>query len=247
MALNLKEKLNKLADYLFVNDYKCIICNREIVKNSRYSMCNSCLKKLPYITHSCNVCGGSIKQGNLCLNCKHTLPSVTKNISVFDYSAPLDNLVYGLKYGNKKYLAKYLSNLMVDKFLESKLDIDFIIPVPMHKVRLTERGYNQAELLCISFKDVKLEIKDNIVERIVNTVSQASLPREKRLVNLTNVFKITDKKSVKNKNILIIDDVYTTGTTVSEIAKVLMKAGAKKVYSLTLCHSVYETPLEPIK
>ena len=247
MKTSLKEKLNKLTDYLFVNDYKCIICNREIVKNSRYSTCDKCLKSLPYITHSCNICGASIKQGNLCLNCKRGLPSIAKNISVFDYTNPIDMLVYGLKYGNKKYLAKYLSNFMVDKFLESGLSVDFIIPVPMHSFRLNERGYNQAELLCESFKSLNLEIKCNLVERIVNTVSQTSLPREKRLINLTNVFKVLDKKQVKGKNILIVDDVYTTGTTVGEIAKVLTKAGANKVYSLTLCHTVYEVPMYPTK
>ena len=98
MKLDLKEKLNKLADCLFVNDYKCLICNCEIVKNSRYSMCDKCLKSLPYITRSCNVCGESISTGNICLNCKRSMPNVSKNISVFDYVEPITNFVYGLKF-----------------------------------------------------------------------------------------------------------------------------------------------------
>lgn len=247
MKTSLKEKFNKLCDYLFVKDYKCIVCNREIVKNSRYSMCDKCLKNLPYITHSCNICGQSIKTGDICLNCKRKPPIVTKNISVFDYCKPVDSLIYGLKYGNKKYLANYLSNFLVDKFLESNITVDFVVPVPMHSFRLKERGYNQAELICEGFKNINIAVENNLVERIVNTVSQTSLPRDKRLVNLTNVFKVLDKSKVKGKNILIIDDVYTTGTTVSEIAKALTKAGANKVYSLTLCHSTFELPMESIE
>lgn len=245
MRFNFKEKFNKLLDNIFVNDFKCIVCGKEILRNSRYSMCKDCLAKLPYIKKYCEKCGESIVSGNLCLNCKRELPKITQNFSVFDYSKPINYLITNLKYDNKKYIANYLSNFLVDKFIESNIKVDFVIPVPISENRLKIRGFNQAELLCSAFNEkLNMEVCPNLVSRIVDTISQTSLSRKERLTNLTNTFKVNDKNKIKGKSILIVDDVYTTGATINEIAKVLFKAKAKNVYGLTVAHSVNNVLME---
>lgn len=245
MKQEIKQKFEKLLDKLFVKDITCIICGKEIVKDSRYSMCNKCKDNLPYIKCACTKCGADIPSGTLCLNCKRNLPIVEKNISVFNYVDPLTSLIYKLKYGNAKYLADYFGTFLVDKFVEQNIDVDILIPVPIHKIRLKERGYNQAELLSHKLNEcLNIPIENDAVIRIVNTVNQARLEREKRLLNTKNVFKVVDKSKIKGKNILIVDDIYTTGATVNELAKVLYKSGANKIYSITLAHSKYKLTFE---
>ena len=235
--MKIKEKLGKLFNCLFVNDYKCIICNREIQKDSRYSICQHCFDNLPTITKSCSKCGARIVSGKICLNCKTTLPLIEKSYAVFEYISPITNLVYRLKFNNERYLAKYLGNFLVDYYKNKKLKVDYIIPVPLNFIRLKERKFNQVELLCENFKDINVEVKCNVVERIVNTPHQTTLTREQRLKNVKGAFRVIDKALVKDKTILIVDDVYTTGATINEIAEVLYNAKAKKVYALTLAHT----------
>lgn len=247
--MKFKDKFNKLFNWLFVNDYKCLICKREIPKNSRYSICTHCFDNLPKITKSCSKCGGSIVSGKVCLQCKDNVPKVEKAYSVFDYVSPVTKLIYKLKFNNEKYIAKYLSNFLVDLYIDKKFKVDYIIPVPLNIKRLRERTFNQSELLCQGFiEHLNLDVKCNIVERIVDTPHQTSLPRVDRLKNVKGAFKVINKNEVKNKVILIVDDVYTTGATINEIAEVLYKAKAKKVYAITVAHVNYDKiNKEPLK
>lgn len=245
MKYSLKEQFNKILDFLFVNDCKCIVCGKEIVKNSKYSMCKQCLDSLPYITKCCNKCGESIKSGTICLNCKQNLPKINRNFSIFKYEPPISTLITNLKFKNQKYLAKYLSNFLVDKFLEMEIEVDYIIPVPISEKRFKVRKFNQTELLCSTFeKELNIKIENNLVARVKDTPNQTSLNRRERLINLKDCFKVLNKQKVKGKTILIVDDVYTTGATINEIATVLFNAKAKAVYGLTVAHSTIQVAME---
>lgn len=245
MKINLKEKLNKFLDHIFVPDCKCIVCGDEITRNSKYSMCAKCIKSLPDIKNPCEKCGGNVISGSVCLNCKSNKPIFERTFVSFNYTPSISTLIYKFKYENAKYLAPYLSNFLINTYIASGIDVDYIIPVPLSKERLTERTYNQAELLCVNFdKHLNIPVKTNIVERVKDTPHQTNLSRKERLTNLEKAFKVTSKKDVKGKTILIVDDVYTTGATLNEISKVLYSSGAKCVYGLTLAHGEYDLPFE---
>ena len=234
--MRLKEKLCKLFDLLSAKDCKCIVCNREIHRDSKYCMCDKCRESLPAVKNPCAKCGGDIPSGVACLNCKSKPPIFEKTVVAYNYIPPISPLIYRLKYENAKYLAPYLGEMLVDTFLENNFDIDYIVPVPIHPNRRKERGYNQVELLLPAFDNLNIPYKLSVVERTIDTPHQTDLPRKERLHNLENAFKVIDKSQVKGKSILIIDDVYTTGSTLNELASVLYSAKAKTVYCLVIAH-----------
>ena len=148
--------------------------------------------------------------------------------------------VKDLKYNGKKYFAEYLSKFLLDKYYAENLNCDLIIPVPITEKRIKERGFNQSELLCKSFIDAGLKVDTTSVIKHKNTENQVNLNYKERQENIVDAFKVVDKMAVKDKTILLIDDVYTTGATTGEIARVLKNAGAFKVFVLTLCHEMPE-------
>ncbi len=131
-------------------------------------------------------------------------------------------------------LAKFLEKeylLIKDKIKP----VDFIIPIPLSKERFKKRGYNQSELLACELSQlIDIPTNTEIVERIKNTETQTKLSFVERQENLNGAFKVTSRAKVKNKSFILIDDVLTTGSTVSHCAEVLKRAGAKAVYVLTV-------------
>ncbi len=145
-------------------------------------------------------------------------------------------------------MAKVFERLLFETFLHqyARSKIDLIMPVPLHKKKLRERGFNQAYLLIRNF--VKLyqysfdqppswEIDTISLARIKRTQPQTGFDIEKRKANLKNAFKVVKKKIIYDKHILLIDDVFTTGATCNEAARVLLKHGAKKVDALVLART----------
>ena len=160
--------------------------------------------------------------------------SLDKCRSVFVYDKPINALIKGAKYDNKIYLlevfAKYLSNL----YFKSYFNADYICFVPMTEKALKRRGYNQSEILArLVSEKVNVELID-CLEKSKETTRQAKLTRRERLKNLESVFRVTKRKEIKEKTLLLIDDVTTTGATAENIAKKLKNAGAKRVYLLSV-------------
>jgi len=158
------------------------------------------------------------------------------------YKDPLKRMIYQFKYNQKTYLFKSFTQLIVNFIQIYRLDIkqfDIITPIPLYPSRLRERGYNQSQLLAerIARKyHIKLSLK-NLV-RILNTEHQTFLTEKERWTNIHGAFRIIDSAKFSGKNILIIDDLLTTGATASEAAGTLKDAGAKTVGALTLAITV---------
>ena len=242
IAMRFKEFISKILNKLYIKDYRCIVCNKEIPHGSRYSMCDKCRDSLPYIKHPCGKCGGEIPSGLACTNCKSNMPVFEKNIVALNYVPPITTLIYKYKYENARYLSNPLGQILVDTYMSSGFDVDYIVPVPIHENRRKDRGYNQVELLLPSFDAINIPYYTDIVERIIDTPHQTMLSRKERLTNLDGAFRVIDKSKVKGKSILILDDVYTTGATLNELAKVLYKAKAKAVYGLVIAHGQLNIP-----
>ena len=228
-----------MNNVLFPNGYKCLICGTEIVPG-HFDICDACYLKLPFISGKvCLGCGESIfSSANYCLNCKNTKRYFEQCFSLFNFDGEIKKLIHELKYDGKKYVAKTLSNFLLKQFAVKNLNVDVIIPIPLHESKFKIRGFNQSELLCSGFIKFGFNVDTTSLIRIKDTTTQTNLTKQERLKNMENAFKCVNKKLVKGKTVLLIDDVYTTGATFNEASKVLINAGASKVYGLTVAHTV---------
>ena len=240
--MRLKRFIEWLKNLMFPSGYCCIVCDRELQDAGQYWMCDRCIKELPRNNGKlCIRCGEQILNTSaiVCLNCKSSAPAFTQAFAPLLYKPPVSNLIRGLKYDNKRYLAEALGGFILTSYIENNLSCDFVVPVPLHLDRQRERGYNQSELLCGKLAEViKLPIRTDIMERTKNTLSQADLEKQDRIKNVEEAFKVVNKKACKNAIILLVDDVYTTGSTLNACAKSLFKAGANKVYCITPAHTI---------
>ncbi|SNX53133.1 ComF family protein [Thermoanaerobacterium sp. RBIITD] len=219
-------------DLLFPPKINCILCGK-IIKDG--SVCEDCENKLPFITgNRCIVCGKPIELGEKCPDCKENDHIFKRNVSVFEYDDMMKSLIARFKYYKERQLSEFFAKYMHKYLLNTDIKFDVIVPVPLHKTKLDERGYNQAELLAreLSYRfDI---ILSKPIRRIKNTRSQTALNKEERAKNLKGAFKVVYSEMVKNKTILLIDDILTTGSTLDECAKVLIESGAICVYTATI-------------
>jgi ComF family protein len=166
--------------------------------------------------------------------------SAARAAVVFD--GPVQELIHRLKYGKKTHIFRPLA-LLTSRHLTpfiAESGAELIIPVPLHRKRLRERGFNQSVLLAgVLAKSWHLPMSRNNLRRIRWTEPQISLSVADRTKNVRGAFAVKDPTQIKGKRILLVDDVYTTGSTVTECAKVLKNAGAKEVYVATVARAVF--------
>jgi ComF family protein len=160
--------------------------------------------------------------------------------SAFIYDAPICGLVLRLKYSSEADVARMFAPFVLDAYGKDFAErVDIIIPVPLTPKRQRSRGYNQALLLAKGLsKEIGIAVGEPLI-RVRETVAQKEMTIAERQENLKGAFRVEDKKAVKGKNVLLIDDVLTTGTTASECAKVLKKAGAREVFVLTIATTLF--------
>lgn len=219
---------------LYPQDFTCNYCGKELTKPTRSGLCEECDSKLPYNNGNiCECCGSPFdSETDYCLTCQNNKRYFEFARSPLIYKDSARRLIYDYKFKNKRYLAKYFVNLMVDTYLKYPYTSDMVCFVPISKKRMVERGYNQSELLAKEFANrLKLELS-SALEKIKETDDQVGLSGKERAKNLEGAFVCNG--NVKGKNILLIDDVLTTGSTVSECSKVLLKSGAKSVRVLVV-------------
>lgn len=247
--MNMKKPnfITRILDALFPRRIKCILCGDELNIDERNSICPTCHDKAPFIKgHTCIRCDMPLLEddyANVCFNCKRHNYHYTAVKSAFQYTGNIRSCIYRFKYKHQKFLGEYLSKFMVVKYAQLDWHIDGVIPVPLHPARQKKRGYNQAEELAKPFCDDLALPLLNILQRVKDTPSQTTLSPSDRANSVKDAFILTDKSLVKGKNILIIDDVYTTGATIEEITNLLLRAGANAVYGLTLAHAVIKKEL----
>ena len=200
-------------------------------------------------------CIGCAKHGaSLCSRCiskiSLTETSINKNIcSVFNYKDPvIKQALWELKYNNNKVIARPLARALHDKILEEMQDLEIfhgfteplLVPIPLSRKRKKERGYNQSELLCkeLSFIDpMSFTLCIDVLYKPFDTKQQTKTrSRSERKNNLRGCFTVKYKEKIKGKNIILIDDIVTTGATLLEAKKVLRGSGAKKIIAFTVAH-----------
>ncbi|MDO5027921.1 MAG: ComF family protein [Bacillota bacterium] len=200
----------------------CLICNRQT--QSFTYICDSCLElfspKAERVTRS--------------------FTYVDEAYSCFYYGSLLKETIRLFKFAQKRYLAYLFGEILIDKIFSLGLNkkVDLLLPVPIHKNTLAKRGYNQVELIADQIcKDTKIKLQTNNLIKIKMTQEQARLDMFARQTNLIDSFQVFQPEKIKDKNILLLDDMITTGSTIEECAKVLKAAGAARVYALSLATS----------
>lgn len=232
---------NFVGELIFPNKIKCMFCGEELNGQNSNETCNECMSTLPFIMHACPRCGVCLTDNNfgVCINCKANNYYFDTARAPLNYTDKVVDVVHLLKYENAKYLISGMVDYMADCYAAWNIVPDFVCAVPSHPSRVKQRGYNQAELLAEEFcKRFNLTYLP-LCLKVKETPSQTTLSFKDRRTNLTDCFAANpihlDK--IKNKIVLVIDDVVTTGSTVSEVAKVLKKAGAQQVHVLSFAHT----------
>jgi ComF family protein len=220
----------------------CLICKKHLrIHSSNDVLCPHCRDTIvANIPPFCPKCSRHLRNPRLprCPDCIKADPAFDFAWASCLYQAPLSDLICRFKYNQKTYLRKPLAQLMID-FLETyRLDIrqfDEIVPIPLFPSRLRERGYNQSLLLAEEIgRKYKIRLSRNALTRVRETEHQTLLSEKERWTNISGAFRIKNPAKFSGKNILIIDDLLTTGATASEAARTLKDAGAKTVGILTL-------------
>lgn len=160
-----------------------------------------------------------------------------EHIYLFNYYGIMREKILQYKFQDKTYLYKMFSRIIINnkKIYEKLSRYDIIIPVPIHKKRKIERGYNQCELIAKNISmETGLSLNTISLQKGKNTLAQSTLNKQDREKNIRNAYICRNEELIKNKNILIFDDVYTTGNTVNECSKVLKTSGANNIGILTI-------------
>lgn len=227
-------KLQKfLKENIFNLKWTCNCCGCEIFNDSYF--CSACENSFLNVkVDKCNHCGRRTYEAVLfCDSCTNKNLQFDTARSVYEYCEPINSLIKAFKYDGKKYLAEVFASKMLNVLLSNFSDANLITFVPMTKSREATRGYNQSELLANELSLLTgIEVKETALKKY-ETKRQANLSAKERKINLKNSFKVL-KSVVKDKNVLIIDDVLTTGYTADVLAEGFKKAGANYVYVLTI-------------
>lgn len=223
--------LEKIKDWLLPS--ACVLC--DVGTKGPLDLCGACMLDLPWLQTVCVRCAQPLSLEysveKICGVCLRQQPFFNKTVAMFSYQEPIKKLITGIKFQKKLVYAKLLGELFVQR-LSTAYHKDrwpeIIIPVPLHRLRLQERGFNQAvELAKPISKKFKIKVDLHSCQRILATTAQMDLPATERYANVKNAFAI--KARLKAKHVAILDDVMTTGNTVNELSKVLYKNGVARI------------------
>lgn len=231
--------LDCLFDVLFPQE-ACCLCHKEGRYSSRHPWCSECKAKMEELGSSaaiCSICGKYLEDGKaLCLDCHNRPPAFEIARAVGPYEDCFRIATKVLKFLGRKNLAVPMGHMMarVVKEEESFWPIDLIVPVPISKGSKRQRGFNQSDLLARQIsKELRVPMHSKAIYRVKESSAQKELTREEREKNLLCAFESRDPRIVRGKRILLVDDVYTTGSTGRECTRVLLEAGAKSVSIIT--------------
>lgn len=224
----------------------CLVCGSRTAEENNLLICNDCFRGITLISRpSCVRCGrpfltaeGDDHVCGACLHSKSTITSV-KALGVYDET--LRRLIHLIKYKGRFAAVSVLRGLLEGQALlrDYVTAHDIIVPVPLHKRRLRERGFNQAVLWgTVVGGTFRIPVQCNAVLRNRWTAPQVRLHGTERMNNVRNAFSVRKPSSLKNAAVLLVDDVYTTGATMNECARVIRKAGAWRVDGLVIARAL---------
>ncbi len=238
MRINLG-KILKIQDKMLnaIFPKTCPVCDNVIGHDQ--TICMGCINKIHYISEPrCKKCGKSLKdrEAEYCIDCEKNHHLYKCGIAAFLYDDVISKSIYRFKYHNRRTYAEFYGGAIVKTYGEliRSWHADVIIPVPIHEKKLIKRGYNQAGLIAKELgKNLGMNVDERVLLRTVNTRPQKEMTKAERKKNLEKAFKIS-RNVVEYKKVILVDDIYTTGSTVDECTKALLGAGIQVVYFVSL-------------
>lgn len=211
---------NRLNFTQFLYSDTCVLCGA----NGQYAertLCKPCHDHLPRLPAGhCPVCLLPVAGGLVCGACLSDPPAFSHIVAALDYAFPVDALIHSLKYGGNLPMATVLANLLLTVIDHDRGLPDVIVPMPLHPLRLRERGFNQSlEIARILSARTGIPLLHDTCQRVRDTPSQTALPWKARRENIRGAFSCSD--DLTGKHVVIVDDVLTTGATLNELAQVL--------------------------
>ena len=216
---------------------RCLACGVEIEANA-HPCCDACYSTLPFQSGCCQRCGQVFAADkDYCGRCLSATPPFDACFCAFRYESPIKEQIQSFKYSEKPELANTIAKLLYAEIISNQLELpDLLIPVPVHISRLRERGYNQAWLITRHLaKLIDTPCSNTIIEKHKLTPAQATLSLAARKKNNRGSFRLKSPTSVRS--IAIVDDVFTTGSTAAEIAKILKRNGLEYVQIWGVAHT----------
>jgi competence protein ComFC len=217
----------------------CAVCTKAIEPGE--TICGSCAEKAPRIRPPfCAKCSqpfpGDITGSFTCANCADRTLHFEAAISAYRSRGVVREVIHSFKYNRQIHLRHLVGHWLTESLADPRLAgrrFDLIVPVPLHPARQRERGFNQAELLAIALHRMSGLSMKNVLQRTRYTTTQTQFDRSERMENLRGAFRLRRGSNVQDLRMLLVDDVLTTGSTLSECASVLHEAGALSVHAAT--------------
>lgn len=226
---------------------RCAGCEKTWLFSTEGFWCEACLHDIPWIRSPlCTKCGRPFQKSaacddHLCGDCILSAFSFDSARSATDHSGIVRDRIHQLKFGGQLRFVPPLVELLERILVEEGCvnGVNLLVPVPLHVKRLGQRGFNQAGVLTRALGEkLSFPVSFDALARKLWTDPQTRLNRRERLENVKGAFDVRDKSSVKGRNILLVDDVFTTGTTLSECARTLKAGGAAEVHALTVTRAI---------
>jgi len=204
----------------------CLLCD---AAHDGAGLCAACLAELPVTGNRCYSCGAAVEQGPVCGRCRAHPPAFDHLLSAFDYAYPVDQLIHTFKYRRRLAICRALAPALCRRVREETGALPgLLLPVPLHRRRLWQRGYNQARIIARALgRELGIPVARGLAQRQRSTKEQARLRAGARQRNLRGAFTLTGAPG--SSHIAIVDDVMTSGATVGELARTLRKNGVERI------------------
>jgi ComF family protein len=226
----------------------CRICNAPLANISRLPVCEACLDNLqPFTARQCAVCGELLSATNpdaaaVCWTCDQVPPHFGRAAAYGPYEGSLRELIHVFKYQRVRTAVPALGSVLAGVLqpLIAEVAEPIVVPVPLYRAKERERSFNQSQQVAaeavrqLARRNIQVAFRPDALKRIRATRSQTGLTRPQRRDNVRNAFSVARPELVKDRNIILVDDVLTTGTTANECARVLKRSGASAVFVATL-------------
>lgn len=234
--------LSLLKNFFFPS--KCLLCQRPLTNSSL--LCPECYKflqeEINVKTKQCEKCGkplSLLSNSPICIDCQHRSFPYEKIATLGFYKDKLKDLIHFYKFRSRWSLSRIFYQLLQIHSSKLFFDVDYIIPIPLSKQRLSKRGYNQATLIAKQIKKIiKKPIAYNLLIRKKDTPHQSLLTKFEREKNLTDAFEVKYDAKYRHKRFLLVDDVITTGTTITEAAKALKNSKPQKIVVFAIAKAI---------
>ena len=223
----LKKFGNGALDVMFPDNFKCILCGRDLAEDGYF--CKDCLREDIFNdSNRCVICDTRVPKGNIiCNHCK-SKRSFKRCVCPLNMDGNVKRAILKFKDDNARYLVSPFANLVAERLKKDGINFDVIVPVPSHKKSVKKRGYNPPELIALRLGEIFNKPVLQALEKTVYAKKQKKLDYEKRQANLFDTITLVNKDMIKDKVVLIVDDVVTTGATMNTCAALMR--GAKEVF-----------------